>query len=527
MSRMNAFGAALTALLLVGGGAAAVVAAENVQPPATEAADPVRVHPVPAGLTRLACAPAPVIAEGAVAYDDDFNPIPVTSTASLGTVSVPRDAEVAEGADAEGAAGSAEAAAAELVAGGEATPLEGESARVAGAVRGAEAPEGTDAGTAGGVGVAVVAEPVDGVAPLVAAGGIWRSDTGDLRSLTALPCAPAGSEQWLVGGSTTVGSSALLTLANPGDTPITVTVTGWGQLGPVDLPMLTGMVIAPQESEEYLVEASDATLERLALRVQATGGVVGASLLDTRLDGFTARGTDTVAPTAAPALELVIPAMVIAAPPEGVEDPPVPGVVRILNPGSEPALTSLTLLTADGESSIPGADSFWVDPGAVFDIALDGLPPGEHAVAVSADQPVVAAAELRHTLADGGTERAWVSAIPAAQRLTLATPGLRTEADSAVLVLTNGTDGDATARVTHYGGDGQEIAASDVVVPARGTATVTDLEGTAGLAVDATAGVHGALVLRAEVPEGPMVAVLVAEPDAAATHEVRVRVAEE
>ncbi|MDO5495506.1 MAG: DUF5719 family protein [bacterium] len=498
MSRMRTLGATLSALVLVGAGAAAVTYADQVAPPAAPSTSRVQVHPVPAGVLRLVCAPAPVIPEGATAYDSEFTPIPVTSTAALTAAAVPREDTPSS---------------ARLQAGAEPIELEGSEALIAQL-------------TPSDPGAMLVARPVQGVAGLVDAAGLWRSDAGDLRSLTALPCAPAEGEQWLVGGSTVVGSSAALTLANPSETPITVDVSGWGPLGPVDVPMLAGLVLAPGAAETYLLEASDATLERLALRVQASGGSVGASVLHSRLDGFTGHGVDTIGPTAPPALELVIPGVSLAAPAEGSEAPSAPGLVRILNPGTTPATVALALLTASGEAPIPGAVAVTVDPGAVFDVNLDGLPPGEHAVSVTSDHPVVASAQVLRSLSDGGAEAAWVSATLPAARLTSALPGSAGGAERLALVLANPHDDDAPARVTPYGPDGGAGEVRDVVVPARGTVALTELDGAAALAVEADQGLHGALVASGAIAEGELVAVLPAAPDGATAHEVSVEVRE-
>ncbi|MEK8228056.1 DUF5719 family protein [Oerskovia sp. M15] len=52
---------------------------------------------------------------------------------------------------------------------------------------------------------------------------------GDLRGLAAASCTAPDISQWLVGGSTEVGSSAQLVLQNPGRTPATVRLSVWGR----------------------------------------------------------------------------------------------------------------------------------------------------------------------------------------------------------------------------------------------------------------------------------------------------------
>ena len=63
------------------------------------------------------------------------------------------------------------------------------------------------------------ADPSAGEAAV--AGGASASVTlaGDLRGLAAASCRPPSADAWLVGGSTEIGSSALLVVANPGPDP--------------------------------------------------------------------------------------------------------------------------------------------------------------------------------------------------------------------------------------------------------------------------------------------------------------------
>nr|NLD39671.1 hypothetical protein [Actinomycetales bacterium] len=501
MMSLRAVGGALSAVLLLAAGALTFMAAEGVEPPTAAPVALGTVHNVPAGVTRIACAPTPLIAEGAVAYDPEFNPVPATSSATLVAASVPR------GDDGAGPAAIATSPA------GEPTALWGTAALVGSADPGAEA-------------AVVVAEPLEGVAPLAAAAGIWRSDAGDLRSLTALPCSVALAEQWLVGGATEVGSSAALTITNPGATPVTVTVSGWGPLGPVDLPMLSGLVIAPYASETYLLEASDSTLERLALRVQSAGGAVGASLLETRLDGLTPLGTATVAPSAPPGTALVVPAVSLTDVPEDAGESGLQSFVRVLNPGTAPATLTLTLLTAEGEVGIAGATDVTVDPGAVFDIAIDGLPAGDHSVAVVSDQPVVAAAHLVRHASDGGADRAWSGAATPSSLMTVAVPGLGAQADAATLVVANPSAEEVAVRVTPYGADGAAGEVREVSVPARASIGVVVEGAPVALQVESDEPVAAALLLRAGIAEGELVAILPATPDAATAHAVTVTVRE-
>ena len=63
---------------------------------------------------------------------------------------------------------------------------------------------------------------------------IERIADGDIASYAALTCVRPATSQWLVGGSTALGSSARLVLANPTGANVEATVTlygGTGELG--------------------------------------------------------------------------------------------------------------------------------------------------------------------------------------------------------------------------------------------------------------------------------------------------------
>lgn len=536
MELFRSIAATLTAAALAGGTAVLVGAAALSPPPADVAAPTAQLHAVPAGVTRLVCAPPPELQPGAVAYDENFNPIPVTATSSFLALTLPRADQAAE--------------ATLTFPGGPDIDLSGTEAFTAKGGPGQLGPDGAF----------IQAQPVAGTAAVVAGAGVWRSDKGDLRALVALPCTAASSEQWLVGGSTVVGSSARLVITNPAGTAATVSVTGWSGLGPIELPMLQELVVAPYSTSSYLLEGSTTMLERIALRVVATGGVVGASLLDSRLDGLTPFGVDVVAATARPATQLVIPGVLLPdTPSPGSPENPASAanLVRIANPGKEAALVTAAILTADGERPIPGAGDITIDPGAVFDISLAALPPGYHAVVVASDRPVFAAAQTAlaplpaeptaptdptdptdptapadptapttpaRPATPAGMDRAWVAATLPAPRMTLALPGLGREVGASEIVLANTTQADITATVTPYAADGRAGSPVQVVVPARGvnTLAVGELGNLVGVGVVAGGPLHAAAVLRATAAGVQLVSVLPALPDAAVAHELSV-----
>lgn len=477
-----------SALLLLGATGGAVYAATEFPageyPPRADdgaAGQVVRSVQVPAGATTAVCHAAPELPEGSVAYDQDFTPVPVEPRAELRVGSFPRDSAAAEG---------------EYLTEEATEPLAGDAARWFAA-------DSFD--TPGWARLA----PVDGDAALVAGTGAWLVEAGDLRSLTAAPCLAPASDLWLVGGATTLGRGAALELVNPGETTATVRVEGWGPTGPLDLPLLDSVSLAPRTSTRVLVEASAADVERLALHVTAAGGRVSAAVVDTALTGVTPQGVEVVVPTLPPATELLLPGVSLAeADPEAGDPASSANVLRLLNPGTEPALASVELLTLTGPEPVPGATALTVDAGAVFEITLAGLPAGDHAVRVTSDRPVTGAVQTGRAATLQGDDavtldRAWSVAGLPATRSAVALPGLAT----ARLILSNPGDETAVVRLHRHDTDGAATAPLEVRVPAGSTVTAEPGE-VAGVVLVSDVPVVAAALLEADAPDGPLVSVV-------------------
>lgn len=478
----------VSAVALIGAGAAAVLAAERL--PAGPAAAPASVVTevdVPPGTTTLVC-PRPPVQQAPAA---DGLGAAATPRNVLGVASFPRDGGLPAGP---------------------------------GAV------EGAASGTLGGAGAGVYSGPAEGGAvarvqpgeraAFAAGTALWRLDAGDLRGLWAAPCLSPATDMWFVGGATTVGRTAVLELSNPGQTAVTATLAAWGPLGPVDLPISGTLTVAPGATELVTLGVDLVDQERIGLRVTTVGGALTAAVLDTALAGFTPGGVEAVTPTAAPAMRLVIPGVQLTPDTAGE-------VLQILNPGAEPALVEVELLTGDGTRALPGAIT--VDPGAVVEIDLAGAGAGEVALRLTSDLPVAAAVQLaRGTAGDGGgaaaVERAWAPATPAATSAAVVLPGGVESA--ARLLLTNAGEVDAAVRLTPWGADGTRGEPREVTVPAGGTLGLDAGELGAPFAVTLAADrpVHAAALFTATAGDGTLLSVVPFTGDADAARTIGVRV---
>lgn len=375
--------------------------------------------------------------------------------------------------------------------------------------------------------VSVVAAPSAEASALVAGAGLARSDTGDLRGLAAASCVQPTSSAWLVGGQTEAGSSARLTLANPGQTPVNVTAQLWGDTGRLDQPV--SVTIPADDTRQVLLEASSME-PRLAVHVSVDGGAVAASIQDTVLNGLVPAGTATVTPTQAPNTELLLG-------PVPVNDTSGTATLRLVNPGDDPATVDLDVLGAEGPAPLAGGQDLVLEAQTVVDVALDGIDAGYVSLAAHSDQPVtggiVVAREGQPSELDPDQaviDRAWMPATVPAEHGLLPVVGVGSLVDWAEVALTNPGTTAAQVSVRTIAADGTPGEASDVSVPAGATAMIGDQD-TLGLADAVAVEITGdpvlaSLTLAGHADNGNLVGVLPLTADADSQQSIRVRLSE-
>jgi hypothetical protein len=280
----------------------------------------------------------------------------------------------------------------------------------------------------------------------------------DYRGLSAAECSAPSSDVWLVGGSTAVGRTTLLTIANPGTVSSTVEVELYGDDGIVEAPGTSGIVVAAGSQRVISLAGFAPSLASIAVHVTSRGGPVTANLQQSIVRGIDPGGIDIVGATEAPATTHVIPGVTLRNTVEmqslvgleGFED--LETVLRVFVPGDEPAATTVTITPAN-----PGAESstfsLTLDAGVVTDVPVDELEDGIYSIAVEADVPVVASVRASTASADL-VDLAWYPAATAltGDGLVAVAPG-----PNATLTLSNTTDAVVTATL-----DGVSIE-----VPAR------------------------------------------------------------
>lgn len=358
-----------------------------------------------------------------------------------------------------------------------------------------------------------------GRVPLVGGVSLARSDTGDLRGLTATTCQRPLTSAVLIGGSTTLGSSTRLVLSNPGETVATVSVTGWGATG--QLPEIAPVVVPAGEVRAILLET--VSLEpRLALRLDVAGGRVVPSLQDSSLNGLVPAGTETIGPAADPTTTLVI---------GGVELPEGDGAqaaLRLLNPNDQPATVAVEMLGPDGPQVLEGAEDSVIEPGTVVDISLAGLPAGTYGIRVTADLPVSGAVRLARTGTPGEDDPdvapvdvAWLPASAPVARGVLPVPMQLVGAVQASV--TNPGEDSSTVTVGYYDARGMSVGEQSLTMAAGSTSVLGVPESTVLIAFDGE-GIVAAEIVSVDIDNGTLISAftVVADPYSEQTVAVRV-----
>jgi len=232
------------------------------------------------------------------------------------------------------------------------------------------------------------------------AGAQYQSvNRDDYRGLAAAACAQPSSDVWLVGGSTAVGRTTLLTLANPGTVDSTVSLELFSGDGLVEAPGLTGIIVPAQGQRVLSLAGFAPGLAALTVHVTSRGGPVAANLQESIVRGIEPGGLDIVGTTSAPNTTNVIPGAVILQADAvtgrlgeaGFDD--LSSVLRVYVPGDVAAQASVRVIP-EGDALTGASFDLVLDPGVVTDVPIEGLVDGSYSVVVQTSVPVVTAMRL-------------------------------------------------------------------------------------------------------------------------------------
>ncbi|WP_158862791.1 DUF5719 family protein [Leifsonia sp. AG29] len=302
--------------------------------------------------------------------------------------------------------------------------------------------------------------------PLFAGSQVQTVTSDDLTGLAASACSEATADSWLVAGSTSLGQTSLVLLANPTSVDATVDLSIWTETGAVDAPGATGIVVPAGAQKVVPLAGLAPSATAPVVHVIARGGQVVATMQQSYEQGIEPRGVELSGATSGPSRTQIIPGLTVASmdavqaaqSAEGVNvDFPA---LRVLVPGTEDA--QLTVGTV-GEAGTAVGDSFaqTVKAGSVAELPLQHLKDGSYTVTVHSSVPVVVAARTT-SVGTKSRDFAWFgAALELGDSLLATMPG----GPNATLHLANA--GDSDKKVTVKAADGHS---STLTVPAEGGA---------------------------------------------------------
>lgn len=282
---------------------------------------------------------------------------------------------------------------------------------------------------------------------------------------------------WFVAGSLGAGDDSLLSVYNPNRVEVSVTLRVYAG----GRAQLSEFALAPKQNELISLATLASGNPEFAVELAATGRV--ASWLQHRSNrGLSATGVALVSGQRAASNSLTIPSLLV----RGSDMAPFPElttpVIRVFNPGSEPAEVLVEVVRAAGGFGI--AERIVVNPGQIQQLPLAGLADGDYAAFITASSPILAGAYNPVVLDLNRLDFAWLVASEAFEE-----PFVIPVGDTAAsLVLTNPATATITVAVTQ--GNQQRT----VVLPAR-SVRVVELATGNPVAVEPSGAIHAALQL--------------------------------
>jgi hypothetical protein len=328
---------------------------------------------------------------------------------------------------------------------------------------------------------AVVAGSIDDPdqTALVSASQTQSPVTGEFSGLATATCSTVSTDAWLVGGSTTVGRTTLVSLANPSEVEATVSLTIYSENGEVSAPGATGIVVPPNGQKVVSLAGFAPDTVSPVVHVSSTGGLIVATMQQSITHGLFAAGVDIVASSSNPATSLVIPGVVITTP-DDIESlisqqdssTDLKTVVRLAAPAADEGSVTINVIpesAKDEGASIPVE----LLGQTTMDVPLEGLAKGNYTVSITSDVPLVAAVRITNASAPddgaGATDFAWIAA-----PTLLSTPASFTVSDGPAASVHLGNPSDAAIDVTLTAPD---TSTSVVSVPAKESVSVAVVAG--------------------------------------------------
>ncbi|MDH6278695.1 hypothetical protein M2118_001687 [Aurantimicrobium minutum] len=230
-------------------------------------------------------------------------------------------------------------------------------------------------------------------APLLAGNQVEQAATEALSGLAAAACTEPANDLWLVGGSTEIGRTTLVTLANPTDVTSTVTIEVFSEKGYIDAVSSEGIIVMP--GEQRIVSLAGYAPDAIApvVRVMSNGGQVLANLQQSVTRTLMPSGVEWVAPGSGLATQQIIPGVFVAGQAEhdrsevGNVVSDLEPAIRVLIPGEKDSKVNVTLLSSTGKTVEFNAT---LKAKKVTQLPLAGVKDGTYTVILTAQEPLVA-----------------------------------------------------------------------------------------------------------------------------------------
>lgn len=300
------------------------------------------------------------------------------------------------------------------------------------------------------------------IAPTAVGAVLSATSDGPEAGLAAAPCLVASTSAWLPGIASGSDDRTELVLNNPDDAGATVDLTFYGRNGRVPVPGSPGVDVPARSSRSVSLSALVDADGPLTVAVSATEGRVAVAARRIRTDGDKPAGADWVVPAAAPARQVVVPAVPGD---EGARE------LVVTNPSELRTTVNVSVLGLQGPFAPVGAETLDLAPQSSGTVQLaDGLAGTGSGVALTSEQPVTAAVVSTSSRSDAQPDVAVQPASPALVRTGVAAIATARDADSE-LVLSNAATTDVSVHFSVRSLDGVELRGGDILLAAQGSAT--------------------------------------------------------
>ncbi|KRC60436.1 hypothetical protein ASE14_05285 [Agromyces sp. Root81] len=353
-----------------------------------------------------------------------------------------------------------------------------------------------------GTPVVLAVEPGSVGAGLLAGAQSQSADTETITGFAAASCAEAAAESWLVAGSTTLGRTSLVSLANPTDVAATVDVRVIGEAGAIEAGSALGIIVPAGSQRVVSLAGLAPNVASPVVHVTSTGGTIAAALEQSAVDGLAPAGVEFTGVAAMPANSQVIPGFVVAE--SGGVDPTDDHAegddfpaVRLLATGDEPVDVSIGVVPEAGASG--STIETTLQPGRATDVPLGVLDAGVYTVRLDADGPIVAAARATTAAAAGATQPGDADAASSGDFAWFASTAPLLEA--AVIAVPDGP-----SPMLHLANEGEDAAEVQFTIDGQTRAVTIDAGSAASVEVDegaivslaGVAGVHASVSFSGE-----------------------------